>query len=79
MDVVDFDVAHFLESHVRLLDCFVVGVFLCNFAYSFNIFLFCLFYVIFLVFDVLNFRHLFGCYGSFADNVDVLEVRMVEE
>lgn len=79
MNVVDFDVAHFLKGHVGLLGGFVVEVLLCNFTDSLNVFFLCFLKVAFLVFHVLNFSYLFCRNGSFAYEVHVLKVGMVEK
>ena len=79
MDVVYFNVAHFLEGHVWLFKNLAVAVFLCNFAYSLNVLFLGLFCVALFIFDVLDFGYFFSGKRSFADKVQVLEVGMVEK
>lgn len=79
LDVVDFDIAHFFEGHVGFFRGFVVTVLFCHLIDSLNIFLFGLFNVTLLVFDVFDFGYLFGGDWSFAYKVHVLEIGMVED
>lgn len=41
-------------------------------------FLFCLFHITLFIFDVFHFGHLFRGHGSFANEVHVLEVGVIE-
>ena len=79
MDVVYFNVAHFLECHVGLSDNLAVAVFLCNFVDSLDIFFLCLIGVALFILYIFYFAYFFSGERSFPHEIQVLKVGMVQQ